>query len=171
MCKYIIIPIGHSTIMVVHTITIVYGGIITWGDLIRLGYVTEEDVWWRMHGKLDKFPELICLPLMAHDIVEELETSNPERLPPSYRAIIDKKDEEEMEAILEQDRNPYLLFCIGVKCGTISFGSEPNQYPSLGEIQDAEEEFIRDKERTRKLAEVCGKIDLHFIPDDCACCS
>ena len=160
----------QAILMVVHTITIVYGGIITWGDLVRLGYVTEDDKWWYWPAN-KQFSGLYCSSFMAHDIIEELELSNPEQLPPNYRAIMSKKDEPEMEAIFDQDPNPYQLFCIGVKCCTISFGSEPSQYPSLGMIQDAEEEFIGDVERTRKLSEVCGKIDLQFIPDDCACCS
>lgn len=160
--------------MVVTTITVVYGSILTWGDVIRLGFVDKDDVWYSWEQP-EKPHELTFNPV-PHDIVRALETSNPEKLPPSYRAIMDKKNEPEITECFNWDNNPYQLFYVGIECGEVSFSRYQTaaQSPSLEQILKAEEKFfltIGNGPTASKFGELRGMTDVHFVPNDCACCS
>lgn len=157
--------------MVYHRFDIVYGVLVQWGELKKTKLVPTE-----MHDRdagdfilrtktLNEL-DLICVDV--HEIAEDYERSNPSRLPPSY--LNSSKDEDTYPELIDENDD---LICIGVKVGTIvvrmTHEEDIGHYPSFEEIATAKTTF--DGKVPSELLAISGQPNLHFIPDDCGCCS
>lgn len=158
--------------MVYHSLDIVYGTLVTWGDLLKLGYVTAEQDWLEVDNEING---LSIIYAGHHSWVDEVKENHPQRLPSSYRAFIGHEDDEELQGILDQNTHPYMLFCLCVRAGQIDLDRKAKaNYPGINEIVQAKnkfEECVAGDEALSKMLPELGQQTLHYLPDDCICCT
>lgn len=149
--------------------TIMYGTIVTWGALKSTHHVPNNLKSGNARQFINRsFHQLNGLQLEivdAHDFIEHYEKNKSERLPQDYPSIVTPEMKE-----ADPDGDNRLLLCIGEKLGTIFItGSGPDTYPDLDDILAGKQYF--DSQIAQDLKDIGGKPNLHFIPDDCGCCS
>lgn len=156
--------------MVYHEIEIVYGVLVTIGDLRKLGFIKPEDETYCIN-ELDNPLGLSYVHAWHHSWVDELEEKNPERLPANAVTYNKIKDEPEiMEETENEFPHNYSLVCLGVKCGIIGMSrSCTSKFPTLEEINAAAKTF--KEKASKELLTLSGPEVLYFIPDDCICCT
>ena len=143
---------------------IVYGIFVTWGDLVRLGYV-QKDYDSRSGADDVKIGDCSIFYANAHSFLDEMEAT-PERLPPSYKRMQQQREEDDDFGV---DSDEFDVMCVGIKVGRIDFGKEESDFPTVPKINAAVKQFLNTISTDLLLAG--GTAELHFIPDDCICCT
>lgn len=153
--------------MVYRRIDIVYGVLITLGDLYRLGYVAPDV---KLQDDWDLGDGLWCIRAWHHSWTAEMEEDYPERLPPSLitfnRIRNENKIKKETGGYFPHS---YSLVCVCVKCGVIALDINMSNYPTIKEFKNASKAFAQKV--PDKLLSLAGPAGIHFIPDDCICCT
>ena len=144
-----------------HQLDIIYGVIASWNDLVRLDYVIKIDD----NGLFG----LTVIPAWYHNWVAKLEEKAPERLPASYRAIMNRRNNPEITELYEEDHE---LVCVGIRCGTVKYTRDKKNigaYPTTSMILAAITAF--KAKAPYELIKASGQVELHYIPDNHSCCT
>ena len=151
--------------MVHSVIDVVFGVFVTWGDLIKLGYVKSDELEASdcYMVELPGDAKLVVFYAHHHSYVTHLNKVYPERLPKNFKARPD-----ENYSLNEPDNSD--LVCVGVKAGTIEISRGYHDiFPTLEEMIEAEMEF--EDKIPQVIRDVAGVARLQYIPNDCCCCT
>lgn len=144
---------------------ITYGTIVQWDHLKNTSLVTPEMKDLSLKKFITEFNlknkfDLDVVAFDAHDAIELYMKDKPSRLPKTYLA----NPTHEYEA--ESD-----LVCIGIQMGCIVVGhtNRSDYHPDFDEMMTDKMKF--DTRIPKDVLAIGGQPDIHYIPDDCGCCS
>ena len=158
--------------MTIHSITFVYGTVITWEALKNSGYVSEDFI---ADKESEDYHEKYCVNYEDEDYDNLLSYTQSKPKINGLRAFQAQHDMIEKSTLEDPKRLPSTkkgeILVVGVNVGhaTLQGNGKKDKLLDYNKIVRAKKRF--DEKIEKKLLEIGGTPNLHMVTDACGCCS